>query len=97
MLSEYKESKDNCGRRCRNGWYWRKIIERYEIANIFIQLGGQGTSLAPIASAGAYEESNFGNVQFLSEQEKQVADLTFPNGQKTLKFDDFFSIVKESC
>ena len=45
---------------------------------------------------GVYEESsNFGNL--LSETEKQMAELTFPNGQKTLKFDDFFNIVKESC
>jgi len=35
----------------------------------------------------------------LSEDKKQSQqpELTFPNGLKTLKFEDFFSIVKESC
>ena len=35
----------------------------------------------------------------MSEDKKQTQhpELTFPNGLKTLKFEDFFSIVKESC
>jgi len=40
------------------------------------------------------EEINFGNVPL---QDEKKAELTFPNGKTSLKFDDFFSIVKESC
>jgi hypothetical protein len=42
------------------------------------------------------EEVNFGNVP-LVQDDKKNSDLTFPNGKTTLKFDDFFSIVKDSC
>jgi hypothetical protein len=36
FLSEYKESKDNSGRRCRNGCYRREIIKRYDIDSFVI-------------------------------------------------------------
>lgn len=39
------------------------------------------------------EDVNFGNVPL----EDKKTELTFPNGKTSLKFEDFFSIVKDSC
>ncbi len=40
------------------------------------------------------EEVNFGNVPLADDKK---TELTFPNGKTTLKFEDFFGIVKDSC
>ena len=34
---------------------------------------------------------NFGNIPLSS------GEMTFPNGKNTLKFDEFISVIKESC
>ena len=44
------------------------------------------------------DEINFGNVPLSSQgQQEDKKEPTFPNGGQTLKFDEFFNIVKESC
>jgi hypothetical protein len=45
------------------------------------------------------DDLNFGNIPLgpsisKKEEEKQI---TFPNGQTTLQFDDFINVIKESC
>lgn len=39
---------------------------------------------------------NFGNVPLapVAAEDKKTGELTFPNGKASLKFEDFFEIVK---
>jgi Ca2+-binding EF-hand superfamily protein len=45
------------------------------------------------------EEMNYGNCPIPGEKKEEDKNQhpTFPNGQSTLKFDEFINIIKESC